>query len=192
MIAGAAKILEEAARGYAGEIREAETPSAGGKELSFQPEKEALLLMAGAMASDSLSRIEDSDSLNPMVGTEKVESPLKIDINDLRAEPKADPIAKTDLPALEISKERCEATDLILADGTLEASESVNQRWPMPGKAGWLPSSPIWPAEALASFFCRPKESCPVYLTQTSLQSEEKFEESTNEPGEGTFDQDRQ
>ena len=153
MIAGAAKILEEAARGYAGEVREAETPSAGGKELSFQPEKEALLLMAGAMASDSLSRIEDSDSLNPMVGTEKVESPVQIDINDLRAEPKADPIAKTDLPALEISEERCEAKDLILADGTLEASESVSET-ANDGK-GWL-------APIKADMACR--SSCQLLL----------------------------
>jgi hypothetical protein len=190
MIAGAAKILEEAARGYAGEVREAETPSAGGKELSFQPEKEALLLLASSMASDSLSRIEDSDSLNPMVGTEKVESPVQIDINHLRAEPKADPIARTDLPALEISEERCEAMDLILADGTLEASESVPET-ANDGK-GWL--API-KADMACRDYCQlllpPNREQYNVLTHTSLQSVDKFKESFNEPAEGIFDQDR-
>jgi len=190
MIAGAAKILEEAAKGFAGEVREAETPSAGGKELSFQPEKEALLLMAGAMASDSLSRIEDSDSLNPMVGTEKVESPVQIDINHLRAEPKADPIARTDLPALEISEERCEAMDLILADGTLEASESAIEM-ANAGK-GWLaPIKSDMACRSSCQLFLPPKRELSSLFAQTSLKSEEKFEESTSEPGEGTFDQDR-
>ena len=169
MIARAAKILEEAARGFAEEVREAETPSAGGREISFQPEKEALLLLAGAMASDSMS---------------------KIDINDLRAEPKADPIARTDLPALEISEERCEAKDLILADGTLEASESVPET-ANDGK-GWLaPVKTDMACRSSCQLLLPPKREQYNVLTHTPLQSVDKFEESINEPGEGTFDQDR-
>ena len=50
--------------------------------------------------------------------TEKEEFAVNIKINDLH-EPDMKPIAKTDLPVLEISKERYEAKDLILADGWL-------------------------------------------------------------------------
>ncbi|MCK9440198.1 MAG: tetratricopeptide repeat protein [Methanothrix sp.] len=85
----------------------------------------ALLLIAGAMATDSLSKIDDSnsiltwdESLHLLPITEKGEFAVNIKINDLH-EPDPEPIAKTDLPVLEISKERYVAKDLILADGCL-------------------------------------------------------------------------
>jgi tetratricopeptide (TPR) repeat protein len=85
----------------------------------------ALLLIAGAMASDSLSKIDDSnsiltwdESLHLLPVAEKGEFAVNIKINDLH-EPDMQPIAKTDLPVLEISKERDVAKELILADGWL-------------------------------------------------------------------------
>ena len=71
----------------------------------------ALLLIAGAMAGNSLSKIDDSNSI--MTWDESVQT-----------KPNAKPITKTDLPVLEISKERCKAREEILADG-----------WPAPIKA---------------------------------------------------------
>ncbi len=85
----------------------------------------ALLLIAGVMASNSLSKIDDSngiltwdESLHLLPKNERGEFAVNIKINDLR-EPDAQPITKTDLPALEISKERYEARELILADGCM-------------------------------------------------------------------------
>ncbi|MGB5100557.1 MAG: tetratricopeptide repeat protein [Methanothrix sp.] len=85
----------------------------------------ALLLIAGAMATDSLSKIEDSnsilawdESLHLLPTNEKGEFAVNIKINDLH-EPDPEPIAEADLPVLEISKERYAARDLILADGGL-------------------------------------------------------------------------
>ncbi|MCK9566645.1 MAG: tetratricopeptide repeat protein [Methanothrix sp.] len=85
----------------------------------------ALLLIAGAMATDSLSKIEDSnsiliwdESLHLLPTTENGEFAVNIKINDLH-EPDPQPIAEADLPVLEISKERYAAKDLILADGGL-------------------------------------------------------------------------
>jgi tetratricopeptide (TPR) repeat protein len=106
-IAKAAEILEESAANVSGQCQA------------------ALLHIAGAMASNSLNKIDDSDSiltwdeslhLLPMI--EKGEFAVNIKINDLH-EQDIRPIAKTDLPVLEISKERYEARDLILADGWL-------------------------------------------------------------------------
>ena len=85
----------------------------------------ALQLIAGAMVSNSLSKIDDSNSiltwdeslyLLPVTG--KGEFMVNIKINDLH-EPESEPIAKTDLPVLEISKEGYVAKELILADGWL-------------------------------------------------------------------------
>ena len=85
----------------------------------------ALLLIAGAMVSNSLSKIDDSNSIFTwdefvylLPVTEKGEFVVNIKINDLH-EPESEPIAKTDLPVLEISKEGYVAKDLILADGWL-------------------------------------------------------------------------
>jgi tetratricopeptide (TPR) repeat protein len=106
-IAMAAEILEGAAANVSGQCQA------------------ALLLIAGAMVSNSLSKIDDSnsiltwdESLHLLPMTEKGEFVVKIKINDLH-EPDIRPIAKTDLPVLEISKERYEAKDLILANGWL-------------------------------------------------------------------------
>ena len=85
----------------------------------------ALQLIAGAMVSNSLNKIDDSNSILTwdesvylLPVTEKGEFVVNIKINDLH-DPESEPIAKTDLPVLEISKEGYVAKDLILADGWL-------------------------------------------------------------------------
>ena len=103
----------------------------------------ALLLIAGSMASYSLSKIDDSsiltwdESLHLLPMTEKGESAVKIKIYDLQTEPNAQSIEKTDMPVLEISRERPEARDLILADGSTEASQVFVSEIVNP-EAGWL------------------------------------------------------
>ena len=85
MIAEAAEILEGSAANVNGQCQT------------------ALLLIAEAMASNSLSEIDDSNSI--------------ITWDDfLQTEPTPKPITKKDLPVLEISKEKFKARDLILAD----------------------------------------------------------------------------
>ncbi len=83
--------------------------------------KAALLLIAGVMANNLLSEIDDNnriltwnESLHLLPMTENGEIDIKI--NDLY-EPDPQPIAKEDLPVLEISKERYVARDLIMEDG---------------------------------------------------------------------------
>lgn len=103
-----------------------------------------LLLIAGALASNSLGKIEDSnsillwdDSLRLLPMTEKTESAAETKINDRQAETILDSIAKTDLPVLEISRERYEAKSLILADGSMEESEVFVSGAANP-EDGWL------------------------------------------------------
>ncbi|MDD1750899.1 MAG: tetratricopeptide repeat protein [Methanothrix sp.] len=102
----------------------------------------ALLLIAGSMASYSLSKIDDNsiltwdESLHLLPITEKGE-PVMIKINDLQTEPNAQSIERTDLPVLEVSRERCEAKDLLLADGSTDESEVFVSETANP-EAGWL------------------------------------------------------
>jgi tetratricopeptide (TPR) repeat protein len=86
------------------------------------PYQEALLAIARVMASYSLSNIDDinrimtwDESLHLLPNSETDEMAVNIKINDLH-EPDVQPIMNSDLPVLDISKERHEAKDLILAD----------------------------------------------------------------------------
>jgi hypothetical protein len=90
-----------------------------------RPCQEALLLIANVMASNSLGKIDDSssilawdESLHLLSKRETGEFAVNIKINDLH-EPDVQPIADADLPVLEVSKEKHETRDLILADGSL-------------------------------------------------------------------------
>lgn len=91
----------------------------------LRPCQEALLLIANSMASNSLNKIDDSnsiltwdESLHLLPKNETGEFTVNIKINDLH-EPDLQPLADADLPVLEISKERYEARDLILTDGSM-------------------------------------------------------------------------
>ncbi|OPY52134.1 MAG: photosystem I assembly protein Ycf3 [Methanosaeta sp. PtaU1.Bin112] len=95
-----------------------------------RPCQEALLLIANVMASNSLSKIDNSnsilawdESLHLLSKRETGEFAVNIKINDLH-EPDVQPIADADLPVLEVPKERHEARDLILADGSLVPLET--------------------------------------------------------------------
>jgi tetratricopeptide (TPR) repeat protein len=150
-IAKAAEILEGAEVNINGQCQEDST-TGGCNQIAEGRQRAALLLVAGAMVSYSLSKIDDSssnltrdesESLNLLPMPEKGKSAVKIKINDLQTEPNLESIAETDLPVLEISKERCVAKSLILADSSMEASEvfvseiaNPVEGWLVPIKAG--------------------------------------------------------
>ena len=113
-------------------------------QLSFGPERDALLLIAEVMIDSLLEEIDDGstiftwdEALNLIPGTGKFLGAEKIKIDELEAEPNPEPIAENDLPDLEISPERSVARGLILADGTLEASEGFVSEIVNP-EEGWL------------------------------------------------------
>jgi tetratricopeptide (TPR) repeat protein len=103
-----------------------EGPSANGEQQC----RDALLLIAGAMVSNLLSKIDDNsiltwdESMHLLPRTDRGEFAVDIKINDLH-EPDAEPLAKTDMPVLEISEERYEERDLILADGWMAPIKST-------------------------------------------------------------------
>jgi len=106
----------------------------GPNQICFGPERDALLLIASAMASSLIEQIDDTreiltwdESLNLIPNEKRVE----IDIVDEDGEEsERDEGTNCDLeedyemlPDLEISEDRAQAQDLILADGTVEPSE---------------------------------------------------------------------
>ena len=113
-------------------------------QLSFGPERDALLLIAEVMIDGLLEEIDDGstiftwdEALNLVPEIGKFLGAEKIKIDELEAEPNPEPIAENDLPDLEISPERSVARGLILADGTLEASEGFVSEIVGP-EEGWL------------------------------------------------------
>ena len=82
-------------------------------QLSFGPERDALLLIAEVMADNLLAEIDDGsaiftwdEALNLMPETGKCIEAEKIKIDELEVEPNPEPISEIDLPNLEISPER--------------------------------------------------------------------------------------
>ena len=136
----AAGILEGQASKECGHIQDEMRHS----QLSFGPERDALLLIAEVMVDSLLEEIDDGstiftwdEALNLIPGPGKFLGAEKINIDELEAEPNPEPIAENDLPDLEISPERSVARGLILADGTLEASEGFVSEIVNP-EEGWL------------------------------------------------------
>jgi tetratricopeptide (TPR) repeat protein len=151
----------------------------------LRPCQEALLLIANVMASNSLSKIDDSsnilawdESLHLLPQNEKGEFTVNIKINELY-EPDEQPIAESDLPVLEVSKERYEAKDLILADGCM-----VPQKTEMACEGfGQLQTPPI------RQQFCannkmpqEPEDAMPKPQEEASADAtQERYEEKTDE-----------
>ena len=82
-------------------------------QLSFGPERDALLLIAEVMIDGLLEEIDDGstiftwdEALNLVPEIGKFIGAEKIKIDELEAEPNPEPIAESDLPDLEISPER--------------------------------------------------------------------------------------
>ncbi|MBN1234834.1 MAG: tetratricopeptide repeat protein [Methanotrichaceae archaeon] len=133
MIAKAAEVLEVTSANVSRQCQEEQTTTGSGYQIAFAEQRAALLLIARALASDSLSKIDDNnniltwdEALDLLPTTEKGKSSVQIKINDVQVEPNPEPpgpITKTDLPVREISKEKGLARDMILADGSREASE---------------------------------------------------------------------
>jgi hypothetical protein len=126
-----ARRLIEAAAILEGQMVGDDTASEEGprrNELGFGPERDALLLIAGAMANRLLELIDDTreilawdESLN-LVSNEKKMQPDIIDGMDELIE--SDLEEDFDgLPDLEISEDRAQARNLILTDGSVEPSE---------------------------------------------------------------------
>lgn len=131
----AAAILEEQTGRYdiSGKAGEEEMRP---NQICFGPERDALLLIAGALANTLLEEIDDTgeiltwdESLNLIPNEKKVE--LDMFNEDDGEVCETDEMDRADLGLdsrmlltdLEISEDRVQAQDLILADGTVEPSE---------------------------------------------------------------------
>ncbi len=116
---------ESSADSSANRIVQAAEILEGAAANGIRPCQKALLLIAFVMASNSLSKIDDSnsiliwdESLHLLPKNETGEFAVNIKINDLH-ESDTQPIADADLPVREVSRERYEARELILADGCM-------------------------------------------------------------------------
>ncbi len=133
-------------------------------QLSFGPERDALLIIAEVLADNLLEEIDDGsaiftwdEALNLMPEIGKLIGAEKIKIDELEVEPNPEPISETDLPNLEISPERSVARGLILADGTFEASE-VHVLEIINPEEGWLvPVSASMPCRSYGQVILSPR-----------------------------------
>ena len=156
----AAGILERQASKDNGHVQDEMRHS----QLNFGPERDALLLIAEVIVDNLLEEIDDGntiftwdEALNLIPGPGKCMGAEKINIDELEAEPNPEPIAESDLPSLEISPERSVARGMILADGTLEASEVYVSEIVNP-EEGWLvPVSASLPCKSYGQVLLPPK-----------------------------------
>jgi tetratricopeptide (TPR) repeat protein len=126
----AAEILEGLANNENGRDKDESAPHIQ-DVFNFRPEREALLLIGWALINNALSVVDDTDTVFTWDDTLNMEvhSPANsiikenIKIKELKEEPIPQTIPVADRPNIEISKERARTRDLILADGTVEASE---------------------------------------------------------------------
>ena len=166
-------------------------------QLSFGPERDALLLIAEVMIDSLLEEIDDGstiftwdEALNLVPEVGKFVGAEKIEIDELEAESNPEPIAENDLPDLEISPERSVARGLILADGTLEASEGFVSEIVSP-EEGWLvPVSASLPCKSYDRIFLPPKYQQFSGATSITMKpemeivgrDEDRIEGPTDEP----------
>jgi len=156
----AAGILERQASKDNGHVQDEMRHS----QLNFGPERDALLLIAEVIVDNLLKEIDEGntiftwdEALNLMPEPGKCMGAEKINIDELEAEPDPEPIAESDLPSLEISLERSVAKSMILADGTLEASEVYISEIVNP-EEGWLvPVSASLPCKSYGRVLLPPK-----------------------------------
>jgi tetratricopeptide (TPR) repeat protein len=147
-IGEAAKIIEELASKKDASVQP-ESASILKDQLNFKPERDALLLVGRVLAKNALLELDDAnivytldESLNLVKGSREVKASKPLEIDRLEAEPAPDPFPDTDSPVLEVSKERAEAQEVILADHAAEASEvfvseveGAENGWLVPVKA---------------------------------------------------------
>ncbi len=167
-------------------------------QLSFGPEREALLFIAGVMVDSLLDEVDDGstiftwdEALNLIPGSGKFLGAEKIKIDELvaEAEPNPEPIAENDLPDLEISPERLFARELILADGTLEASEGFVSDIVDPEECWLVPVSESIPCKSYDRIFLPQKGQQFPGATSITVKpeieiirrDEDRFEESIEE-----------
>ena len=100
-------------------------------QLNLRPERDALLLIGWTLADNALSLVDDTNSIYTWdEALNVVHSPVassnlgKTKIVAPNSEPMPQSIPEIDRKVLKISKERVKARDLILADGSIDGSET--------------------------------------------------------------------
>ena len=100
-------------------------------QLNLRPERDALLLIGWTLADNALSLVDDTNSIYTWdEALNVVHNPVassnlgKIKIVAPNSEPMPQNIPEIDRTVLKISKERVKARDLILADGSIDGSET--------------------------------------------------------------------
>ncbi len=189
---GAAAILE----GQAGKDNGYGQDEPRHSQLCFGPERDALLLIAEAMANNLLAEIDDTntvftwdETLNLMPNTGNGFGSHSIKIEELEAEPDQELNSETDLPDLEISEERIEAQDLILADGTIESSEFFVSEIVNP-EEGWLvPVGASIPCKSYGQILLPPRRQGYSGEIATPSNPENELEEANEEENSGLFEE---
>jgi tetratricopeptide (TPR) repeat protein len=177
----------EGAESSANKIAQAAEILEGSAANGLRPCQEALLLIAHVMVSNSLSKIDDNsnilawdESLHLLPQNEKGEFTVNIKINELH-EPDEQPISDADLPVLEVSKERYEARDLILADGCM-----VPLKTEMACKGfGQLQIPPIKQQFCAKNKMPQEPEDA-IQERYKEIKDEERYEEKTDEENNKT------
>jgi hypothetical protein len=188
----AAEILERQASQEIGHIQDEMRHS----QISFGPERDALLLIAEVMVDNLLEEIDNSstiftwdEALNLIPEPGECVGAEKIKIDELEAEPNPEPISENDLPNLEISPERSVARGLILADGTLEASEVFVSEIANP-EEGWLvPVSASLPCNSYGRVLFPPKSQQFCGETSTTVKPEREIVGSDEELNKGSLEE---
>jgi hypothetical protein len=150
-------------------------------QLNFGPERDALLLIAEVIVDNLLEEIEEGntiftwdEALNLIPEPGKCMGAEKINIDELEAGPNPEPIAESDLPSLEISPERSFARNMILADGSLEASEVYVSEIVNP-EEGWLvPVSASLPCKSYSRVLSPPNGR--QFRGETSMTAEPEMD----------------
>ncbi len=147
-IGDAAEIIEELASTKKGPGRAGSASILKG-HLSFKPERDALLLIGQFLARNALLELDHIDTIytwdesqNLVKRSDEGKASRHLETDEIEAEPLPAPITEADRPVLEVSKDRAEAQEIILADDAAEASEilvmeaeSAKDGWLVPVKA---------------------------------------------------------
>ena len=178
-IGEAAKIIEELAstKNGPGQARSAPVHK---DHLSFKPERDTLLLIGRVLARNALSELDDTDAIytwdesqNLVKKTDEGKASRHLETDGLEAEPLPAPIPETDRPVLEVSKDRAEAQEMILADHAAEASEILVSEVER-AKDGWL-------VPVKASIACESHGQIQLYLQKPLTKVVEIVKPKTGE-----------
>jgi len=178
-IGDAADIIEELAGTKNGPGRAGSASILKG-HLSFKPERDALLLIGRFLARNALSELDDTDTIyawdesqNLVKRSGEVKASRHLETDEIEAEILPAPIPETDRPVLEVSKDRAEAQEMILADDAAEASEILVLEGER-AKDGWL-------VPVKASIACESPCQIQLYLQKPLTNMVEAVKPKTGE-----------